>query len=200
MEDGRRTILGASVSLSEAEVHWRKFLHSLKERGMYGTVLVVSDAHEGLKSALKATLPGVKWQRCQFHLQRSAQSYITKHDLKGEVACDIRAIFNAPSLEEAHRLLAIVVEKYAKTQSKLSAWMEDNLPEGLAVFSLPPETRRRLRTTNAVENLNRQIRRRTRISGLFPNEASLLRLVSAILSETSDEWEAGPVYLNVTNI
>lgn len=196
LADGRRTVLGVSASASEAEIHWRGFLQGLKGRGMSGVAFVVSDGHEGLKAALAATLPGVAWQRCQCHLQRNAQAYVTKQDLKGQVAADIRAIFNAPSLEEARRLLDAAVEKYSKTQSKLAAWMEGNLPEGFAVFRLPEPMRRRLRTSNMAENLNRQIRRRTRVAGLFPNEPSLLRLVSAILSEISEEWETGKIYLS----
>jgi len=194
--DGRRTVLGVSASVSEAEIHWRLFLQSLLDRGMSGVRFIVSDAHSGLKAALRATFPGSAWQRCQCHLQRDAQAHITKHDLKSEVAADIRAVFNAPSPEEAKRLLAAAVEKYSKTQSKLAAWMEDNIPEGLAVFGLPEPMRRRLRTSNITENLNRQVRRRTRVAGLFPNEASLLRLVSAVLSEIGEEWETGKIYLN----
>ncbi len=195
LENGCRSVLGVSVSLSEAEVHWRQFIQGLKERGMHGVEFIVSDDHSGLKAALRSTLSGVAWQRCQFHLQQNAQSYVTKKDMKSDVAADIRDIFNAPSLKEAQRLLNLTVEKYAKTQSNLSAWMEDNLPEGFTVFMLPPEARKRLRTSNAAENLHRQIRRRTKVAGLFPNENSLLRPVSAILSEISDEWETGKVYL-----
>lgn len=200
LENGCRSVLGVSVSLSEAEVHWRQFIQGLKERGMHGVEFIVSDDHSGLKAALRSTLSGVAWQRCQFHLQQNAQSYVTKKDMKSDVAADIRDIFNAPSLKEAQRLLNLTVEKYAKTQSNLSAWMEENLPEGFTVFKLPPKARKRLRTSNAAENLHRQIRRRTKVAGLFPNENSLLRLVSAILSEISDEWETGKVYLNVKDI
>jgi putative transposase len=196
-EDGRRAVLGVSVSVSEHEIHWRTFLQSLKDRGMHGVLFVVSDDHEGLKKGMAATLPGVAWQRCQCHHQRNAQSYVTKQGLKPQVAADIRAIFNAPSLEEAERLLAAAVEKYAGTQPRLAAWMEDNIPEGFAVFRLPEPMRRRLRTSNMAENLNRQVRRRTRAAGLFPNEASLLRLVSAVLSEISEEWETGKIYLSM---
>jgi putative transposase len=195
LENGCRSVLGVSVSLSEAEVHWRQFIQGLKERGMHGVEFIVSDDHSGLKAALRSTLSGVAWQRCQFHLQQNAQSYVTKKDMKSDVAADIRDIFNAPSLKEAQRLLNLTVEKYAKTQSNLSAWMEENLPEGFTVFKLPPKARKRLRTSNAAENLHRQIRRRTKVAGLFPNENSLLRPVSAILSEISDEWETGKVYL-----
>jgi transposase-like protein len=196
LADGRRTVLGVSAAVSEAEIHWRGFLRGLVDRGMHGVRFAVSDAHPGLKASLRAVLPGAAWQRCQCHLQRDAQAHVTKHDLKSQVAADIRAVFNAPSPEEARRLLDAAVEKYAKTQSKLAAWMEENIPEGLAVFRLPEPMRRRLRTGNMAENLNRQIRRRTRVAGLFPGEDSLLRLVSAVLSETSEEWETGKIYLS----
>lgn len=196
-EDGKRSVLGVSVSVSEAELHWRNFFISLKERGLHGVQFVVSDDHEGIKAALRSTLPGATWQRCQCHLQRNAQSYVTKKDEKKKVAADIRNIFNAPSLEEAQRLLELAVEKYKETQTKLAVWMEDNIPEGFAVFSLPEHMRKRLRTTNMAENLNRQIKRRTRTASLFPNEASLLRLVTAVVNEISDEWESGKVYLDV---
>ena len=181
----------------EAEPHWRVFLQSLKEQGLHGVVFIVSDDHDGLKLALKATFPGIPWQRCRTHLQRNAQDYISKADLRGPVAGDIRAIFNAPSREEAERLLAAACERYGKTQAKLAAWMEDNLPDGFAVFALPEPLRRRLRTSNMAEMLNRQIRRRTRVVGLFPNEDSLLRLVSAILMEISEDWETDTIYLNM---
>ena len=134
-------------------------------------------------------LPGVPWQRCQMHLQRNAQAYVTKSALKNEVAADIRSVFNAPSQEDARRILAQIVEKYSKTQSKLAAWMEDNIPEGLTVFAFPAAARQFLRTNNMEENLNKQIKMRTRLIPAFPNIASLLRLVSAICVEISDEWE-----------
>ena len=188
--DGKRSVLGVTVSMSEAEVHWRNFLLSLKQRGMHGVKLVTSDNHSGLKAALLSSFPGIPWQRCQVHLQRNAAAYVPKIELRETVASDIRNIFNAPDREEADRLLARAVEKYSKTAARLSIWMEDNIPEGLAVFAMPEKHRRRLRTTNMVERLNREIKRRTRVSGLFPNESSLLRLISAILMEVSEEWES----------
>lgn len=195
MEDGKRTVLGTSVSLSEAEVHWRNFLLDLRKRGLHGVKLITSDDHSGLKSALRSVFPSVPWQRCQVHLQRNAVPYIPKMDMRKGVASDIRNIFNAPDQAEAQRLLDLSVEKYKKTASKLSVWMETNIPEGFTVFVLPENQRKKLRSTNMVERLNREIKRRTRVATLFPNEASLLRLVSAILSETSEEWETGKRYL-----
>ena len=196
--DGKRSILGTSVSLSEAEIHWREFLHSLIDRGLCRVSLVTSDAHEGLKAALQSSFPGAAWQRCQTHIQRNAAGYVPRKEMQKEVAADIRDTFAAPSLEEAERLLAKAVEKYQPIASKLAAWLADTLPDGFAVFSLPSPHRKRLRTTNTLENLNKQIKRRTRVATLFPNEASLLRLVSAVLMETSEEWESGKVYLNMT--
>ena len=195
MEDGKRTVLGTSVSLSEAEVHWRNFLLDLKKRGLHGVQLITSDDHSGLKSALASVFTSVPWQRCQVHLQRNAVPYVPKMDMRKGVANDIRNIFNAPDKAEAQRLLDFSVEKYKKSASKLSEWMETNIPEGFAVFTLPENQRKKLRSTNMVERLNREIKRRTRVATLFPNEASLLRLVSAILSETSEEWETGKRYL-----
>lgn len=197
-EAGKRQIMGVSVSLSEAEVHWRTFLHSLVQRGLSGVHLIISDAHIGLKAARQAVFGGVPWQRCQFHLQQNAQSYVTRQEHQAEVAADIRAIFNARSRPEAETLLAETVAKYAQKASKLANWLETAIPQGLTVFAFPEGQRRRLRTANGLERLNREIRRRTQVVSIFPSEASCLRLVSALLMEISDEWETGKVYLNLS--
>jgi len=188
-DNGRRDVLGVSVSLSEAEVHWRAFLSDLKDRGLHGLELIVSDAHEGLQAARKAVFGGVPWQRCQFHLQQNAGQYVTQVAERETVARHIRAIFNAPDLDEAKRLQEKFVGLYEETMPKLSRWAEENLSEGMTVFSLPLAHRRRLRTTNLVERLNEEIRRRTRVARLFPNEASCLRLVTAILMEIAEDWQ-----------
>jgi transposase-like protein len=197
-EAGKRQILGVSVSLSEAEVHWRSFLQSLVQRGLRGVQLIISDAHFGLKAARQAVFGGVPWQRCQFHLQQNAQSYITRQEQQAEVAADIRAIFNARTRSEAETLLAETVAKYAQSASKLANWLETAIPQGLTVFAFPEQHRRRLRTANGLERLNREIRRRTRVVSIFPSEAACLRLVTAVLMEISDEWETGKVYLNLS--
>lgn len=197
-ETGKRTILGVSVSLSEQEVHWRQFLQSLVERGLSGVELVISDAHAGLQAARKAVFGGVPWQRCQFHLQQNASAFVPRQDLKAEVASDIRTIFNAPNREEATAALARTVQKYAKRSATLAAWLEANIPEGLTIFAFPTSHQRLLRTTNGLERLNQEIRRRTRVVGVFPNELSCLRLVSALAMETSEEWEAGKAYLTLS--
>jgi transposase-like protein len=185
---GRREILGASVSLSEAEIHWRNFLKQLQERGLHGMELFISDDHPGLKAARQAIFPSVPWQRCQFHLQQNAQRYVPKKDMKEQVAADIRAVFNAPDRIEADRLLRKVIANYDKSAPSLAKWMDENLAEGLVVFSFPSQHRLKIRTVNIVERLNREIRRRTSVATLFPNEASCLRLISAVIMEISEEW------------
>ena len=199
LPDGRRSVLGVSVSLSEAEIHWRTFLKSLIDRGLHGIELIVSDDHSGLKQARKACFPGVAWQRCQFHLAQNVLHYAPKVSMRGEISQDLRNVFNAPDHHEADRLLNQMVMKYHSTAPELSAWLETNVSEGLTVFELPASLRRRLRTTNVLERMNQEIKRRTRVATLFPNEASLLRLVSAVLSEQSEEWETGKVYLTIPN-
>ena len=196
-EQGKREVLGVSVSLSEAEVHWRAFFESLVTRGLHGVELIVSDAHTGLNAARQAVFPSVPWQRCQFHLQQNAQSYITKRSRKKEVAETIRAIFDAENKSEADRLLKIAIEKYAKDMPQLTQWMEAAIPEGLAVFHFSVKHRRRLRTSNIAERVNQEIRRRTRVARIFPNVESCERLVGAIVMEISEDWVAGTVYLNV---
>jgi putative transposase len=195
--DGRRSNLGISVSLSEAEAHWRAFLEGLVKRGMHGGQLIISDDHTGMKAARKAVFTGVPWQRCQFHLQQNAQAYIPRIGMRREVAEDIRTIFNAPDRETAEIYLKRLVEKYADIAPKLADWMEVNLPEGFTVFDFPKAHQRRLRTSNFLERLSQEIKRRTRIVRVFPNESSCMRLISAILMETNDEWEYGRIYLRI---
>ena len=128
---------GTSVSRSEAEVLWREFPQSLVERGLRGLELVTSDSHSGLEAARKAVMPSLPWQRCQFHLQQNASPYVVRVEQRKEVAADIRAIFNAPSRNEADRLLAAAVKKYSESAPRLSVWMEGNLYQGLKVMSFP---------------------------------------------------------------
>ena len=195
--DGKREILGVSVSLSEAEVHWRAFLKSLLDRGLHGVRLITSDAHSGLKAARQSLFNGVQWQRCQFHLQLNAQAYVPKKAMQKQVHDDIADIFGATNGELAQERMKYYVEKYAVSAPQLSEWMEENLPEGLTVFQMPTKHRKRMRTSNSVERLHEEINRRTRVARLFPNEASLLRLVSAIEMEISEDWVAGKKYLNM---
>lgn len=196
---GYRSVLGCSVSLSEAEVHWRDFLGSLQARGLHGVELIISDDHAGLRAALASRFASVPWQRCQFHLQRNAMAFVPRLEMRAEVAADLRAIFDSPDQAEAERRLQLVAEKYKARAPRLSSWLEANVREGLTVFSFPRSHWRRLRTSNLVERLSQEIKRRTRVAGLFPNEASLLRLVAAVLMEISEEWETEKIYLRMEN-
>jgi putative transposase len=191
---GERQVLGVSVSLSEHESHWKSFLKGLKERGMNGVELVISDDHEGLGAARRAVLGSIPWQRCHFHLQQNAGAYVPKQAMRMEVAADIRSMFNAPDRKTAEEFLQAAIQKYAVSAPRLSAWLEENLSEGFTVFDFPLEHRRSIRTTNSLERINREIRRRTRVVGIFPNEASALRLISALLMEMCEEWQIGKHY------
>jgi transposase-like protein len=192
--EGERQVLGVSASLSEHEAHWKAFLKSLKERGMHGVKLVISDDHEGLGAARRAVLGSVPWQRCQFHLQQNAGAHVPRKGMRFEVAADIRAMFSASDRKSAEEKLQSAIQKYAQSAPQLSAWMEENLAEGFTVFDFPLEHRRTIRTTNSLERINKEIRRRTKVVGVFPNETSCLRLISALLMEISEEWQIGKRY------
>lgn len=194
---GRREILGVSASLSEGEVHWRCFFEKLVSRGLHGIKLIISDAHSGLKAARKAVFPSVPWQRCQFHLQQNAQAYVTKATCKREVADSLRAVFNAENAVEAERLLKQTAARYEKEMPRLTEWILENVPQGLAVFHFPAEHRRRIRTSNIAERVNQEIRRRTRVARIFPNVESCERLISALVMEISEQWLSDQVYLDV---
>lgn len=191
---GERQVLGVSVSLSEHESHWKSFLKGLKDRGMNGVELVISDDHEGLGAARRAVLGSIPWQRCHFHLQQNAGAYVPKQAMRMEVAADIRSMFNAPDRKTAEEFLQAAIQKYAVSAPRLSAWLEENLSEGFTFFDFPLDHRRSIRTTNSLERVNKEIRRRTRVVGVFPNEASCLRLISALLMEISEEWQIGKHY------
>jgi transposase-like protein len=199
--EGRRRVLGVSTALSEAEVHWRAFLDNLVDRGLRGVEFVVSDDHAGLRAARKAILPGAIWQRCQFHLAQNAIHHSPTLAIRKRIGAELRAVWNARDLPTAEAELKRLVAAYADTAPKLAAWMEDNIPEALAVFRLPEHHRKRMRTANSIERaIQQEIKRRTYKVRVFPNEASLLRLVSAILAEIDEDWATTDrVYINMTN-
>ena len=196
--EGKREILGASASLSEAEVHWRAFFQQLQSRGMRGLRLIVSDDHAGMKSARMAVFPSVPWQRCQFHLAQNAQNYAPKKTMKVEIADVIREIFNSPPLEMALEMKRRAVEKYQKRAPEFAKWLDANVDEGLTIFQFPKEHRTKLRTSNGIERVNREIKRRTRVAVLFPNAASALRLVTGVIIEIHEDWITGKQYLDMT--
>ena len=196
-QKGQREILGASASLSEAEVHWRCFLEHLQSRGMRGLRLIISDDHAGMKKARIAVFPSIPWQRCQFHLCQNAQNYAPKKSMKSEIAEVMREIFNSPTLEMAREMKRASIEKYKKTAPEFSRWLEENIEEGLTVYQFPKEHRKKIRTSNGIERVNREIKRRTRVAVLFPNKESALRLVTGVIIEIHEEWITGRTYLDM---
>ena len=189
--DERRRVLGVSVALSEAEVHWRAFLESLQARGLRGVEYVVSDDHAGLRAARRAIFGGATWQRCQFHLAQNAIHHAPNLAIRKRIGTELREIWNAASLAKAETALAEMVADYRDTAPTLAAWLEENVPEGLAVFTLPKHHRRRMRTSNPMERaVQQELKRRTVKVRVFPNEAALERLVSAVLVEIDDKWAA----------
>jgi len=194
--DGRREVLGMSVSLSEAEVHWRTFFKDLVKRGLYGVTYIVSDDHDGLKNALQTTFPGVMWNRCHTHLARNAQSYVARKSNKANVASDIRDILQSPDLQTAQFLLNRFSEKWKDTEPKLVEWSESNIPEGFNVFNLPKPLHKKLRSSNLIERMNQELKRRSNVVGVFPNEGACLRLLSAVALEIHEGWLAGRRYFS----
>ena len=188
-DDERRHLLGVSVELSEAEVHWRSFLQTLVERGLRGVEYIVSDDHAGLKAARKAVFGGTPWQRCQYHLAQNAIHNTPNQKIKKEIGPELRRVWDARTLASAQGELTQLVKKYNDTAPKLAAWLEANVPEGLTVFQLPSKHRVRMRTSNAIERaVQQEIKRRTIKIRIFPNVDSLLRLVTAVLVEIDEKW------------
>ena len=188
-EMGRRRVLGVSIKVSEAEVHWRAFLESLVARGLQGVEFITSDDHAGLKAARRAVLPGARWQRCQFHLAQNAIHHAPNLGVRKIIGRELREVWNASTLEAAEAALKVLVVRYRKDAPKLAGWLESAVPEGLAVFKLPEAHRRRLRTSNPIErSIQQELKRRTQKIRVFPNEASLERLATAILVEIDEQW------------
>ena len=187
--DQRRRVLGVSCALSEAEVHWRGFLESLVARGMRGVAYIVSDDHSGLGAARKAVLGGASWQRCQFHLAQNAIHHAPSLAIRKRIGKELRRVWDAADLKAAEAELERLAESYRDKAAKLALWLEDAIPEGLAVFSLPERHQKRMRTSNPMErSIQQEIKRRTVKVRVFPNEASLERLVTAILVEIDEKW------------
>jgi transposase-like protein len=196
-EDGTREVLGVCSKLSEAEVHWRAFLEELRERGLSGVQLFVSDDHSGLRAARRAVFPSVKWQRCQFHMAQNAQSYAPKESMKKEIGEAVRRIFHSCDYDTAQEEKRKCIEKYKTSAPEFVKWLENNIEEGLTCFGFPESHRKKIRTVNGLERLNKEIRRRTRVATLFPNVASCERLITAVLVGFHEEWITGKRYLDM---
>lgn len=197
-EEGKREILGICSKLSEAEVHWRDFFENLQKRGLSGVQLFISDDHAGMRAARRAVFPSVKWQRCQFHMAQNAQSYAPKKTMQLELGEVIRRIFQSHDYESAQEQKRKCIEKYRISAPEFVNWVESNIEEGLTCFVFPQEHRKKIRTVNGLERLNKEIRRRTKVATLFPNTASCERLVTAVLQEIHEEWGSSRVYLNMS--
>ncbi len=196
---GKREVLGVSATLSEAEVHWREFLQTLQRRGLQGVELVVSDDHVGLRAARRAVFPSVPWQRCQIHLAQNAQAHAHNRAQAREMGQAIRDIFNRPFLADAEARVTRVAERFAQENPKWVKWLEENIAEGFTVYRFARSTHRKIRTINGLERVNKEIRRRTRVVGLFPNQDSVLSLTSDVLAEIHEEWLTGRQYLNLAD-
>jgi transposase-like protein len=193
-ETGRREVIGLDVGESETEAFWREFLRSLRARGLTGVRLCVSDCHEGLRNAIAQVL-GCPWQRCTVHFLRNMLGHCAKSQ-QPMISAAIRGIFQAASGEEARERLAEVIERIEPVAPKIAQLLLDAEPDLLTFYALPREHWTKLRSTNPLERVNREIGRRTDVVGIFPNDASLIRLAGAMLIEQNDEWLVARRYLS----
>ncbi len=196
-EEGYREIIGFKLANSETEDSWGTFFNSLKERGLKDVTLVTSDNHKGLVSAIKRHFQGASWQRCQTHFSRNIIDNTPK-SLQPEIKEDLRNLYSAVDIESARKYRDLMFAKYEKKAPKAAAILDEGFDDITAVLSLPLYYRKRLRTTNGVERLNQEIRRRERVIRIFPNEASVIRLMGALLMEQDEKWQIGRKYLDMT--
>lgn len=197
--DGQRRILGVDVGASETGAFWLAFLRSLVARGLSGVQLVISDAHEGLTSAIDAVLAGAAWQRCRVHFMRNVLGQVTKADAPWVVAM-IRSIFVQTSPESTRAQYQAVIDGLKARQPKVAAMLEDAEEALLAFTAFPQAHWRQIWSTNPLERLNREIKRRIDVVGIFPNDAAVVRLVGALLMEQDDEWLAGRRYFSTASM
>jgi putative transposase len=193
-ESGRREIIGLDVGAAETEAFWTEFLRGLVARGLVGVQLAISDAHPGLKATIARVL-GTAWQRCTVHFLRDLRGHARRdqHDALGAV---IRSIFTAADGEQAHQRLRDAVDSLHRRIPKVAALLEDAEHDVLAFYAFPAEHWPKLRSTNPLERFNREIGRRTDVVGIFPDDASLIRLVSMLAIEANDEWLVGRSYIS----
>ncbi len=196
-DDGYREILGVEVADTESEATYQEMFRSLKSRGLKGVELVVSDDHEGLKAAVARHFQGASWQRCQVHYARNLLGMVG-HASRKELGADLRVIFSAPAREQALQIASSVAEKWRqKGNEKVACHLEEHIEECLCCLAFPESHHRRIRTTNGLERLNQEIKRRSRVVRIFPNTQACLRLVTALAVEQSEEWITGRRYLDI---
>lgn len=197
--DGRRCVLGVELACRESASSWREFLVSLKQRGLQGVEFVVSDHHEGLRQAIAQILPEAVWQRCYVHFLRNALDHLPR---KADDDClkELRWIYDRRNLEEARLDLAAWLAKWQSKYPKLCDWVENNIEETLSFYRLPLQHHKHLKSTNMLERLNEEIKRRTYVVRIFPHEESCLRLVRALAMETHENWIEATRYLNMDQL
>ena len=198
-ERGRRRVLDLRLADTESEASWREVFDALKARGLRGVRLVVSDHHGGLMEAIGRCFQGASWQRCQTHFIRNALKRVRPKERRG-LAQALRRVFYAPDLERALADAESLVERLEGQQPALARWLEESIEECLTVFHFPPSHRKRLRTTNMLERLNKEIRRRTRVVEIFPSPEAAERLIGALVIDQDEQWLAGNRYLNVEDL
>ena len=197
--EGRRQVLGVDLANRESRTSWRDFLRGLKERGLFGVEFVVSDDHEGLKQAIREILPGAHWQRCYVHFLRNALDYLSRK-LADDCLQELRWIYDRRELAEARRDIAAWLAKWQAKHSRLCDWVEENIEETLTYYQLPQQHHKHMKSTNMLERLNQELKRRTHVVRIFPNAESCLRLVRALAVETHENWLEGPRYLNMQHL
>jgi len=197
--EGRRQVLGVDLANRESRTSWRDFLRGLKERGLFGVEFVVSDDHEGLKQAIREILPGAHWQRCYVHFLRNALDYLSRK-LADDCLQELRWIYDRRELAEARRDIAAWLAKWQVKHSRLCDWVEENIEETLTYYRLPQQHHKHMKSTNMLERLNQELKRRTHVVRIFPNAESCLRLVRALAVETHENWLEGPRYLDMQHL
>ena len=194
--DGRRSVLAVELASRESTTSWRELLLGLKQRGLSGVEFVVTDDHRGLKQAVAEVLPEAVWQRCYVHFLRNALDYLPR---KADDDClqELRWLYDRRNLQEAQQDLAAWLAKWQEKYPKLCDWVEDNIEETFSFYTLPLQHHKHLKSTNMLERLNEEIKRRTRVVRIFPNPASCLRLIRALATETHENWIEAIRYLNM---
>jgi transposase-like protein len=194
--DGRRQVLGVDLANRESRSSWRDFLMGLRERGLAGVEFVVADDHAGLKAAIREVLPEAAYQRCYVHFLRNALDYVPRK-VDDDCLQELRWIYDRRDLAEARTDLAAWIGKWQSTYPRLVAWVEENIEETLSFYRLPRQHHKHLKSTNMLERLNEEIKRRTHVVRIFPNGESCLRLVRALCVETHENWLEAHRYLNM---
>lgn len=194
--EGKREVLGFDVMKSESTGSWKVFFQGLLDRGLSGVELVTSDAHCGIKAAIKEKFCGAAWQRCQTHFSRNVLERCPK-GIREEVHRALNDMYNAPDLESCKERLQAILEQYGEVAKAAMQVLEEGFYDVISIYALPPHYRKKLRTSNSLERLNEELRRRERVIRIFPNQESLIRLMGAILLEQHEAWISGRTYIRM---